>query len=47
MANTKRGRDAGTGKFISIKEAQRRPKTAIVDTIKTGKAKGSPKKRGR
>lgn len=28
------GRDAGTGEFIPVKEAQRRKKTAIVETIK-------------
>lgn len=28
------GRDAGTGKFIPVKEAQRRKKTAVVETIK-------------
>ena len=27
------GRDAGTGRFISVKEARRRKKTAIVQTI--------------
>ena len=29
------GRDAATGKFIPVKEAQRRKKTAIVETIRT------------
>jgi len=29
------GRDAGTGKFIPVKEAERRKKTAVVETIKT------------
>ena len=28
------GRDAGTGEFISVEEAKRRPKTTIVETIK-------------
>ena len=28
------GRDAGTGRFISVKKAQQRKKTAIVQTIK-------------
>lgn len=28
------GRDAGTGKFIPVKEAERRPKTTTVETIK-------------
>jgi len=31
---TKIGRDAGNGKFIPVKTAQRRPKTAVVETIK-------------
>jgi hypothetical protein len=31
---TKIGRDAGTGKFIPVKTAQQRPKTAVVETIK-------------
>ena len=29
----KRGRDSGTGLFIPIEEAKRRPKTATVETI--------------
>jgi len=28
------GRDAGSGKFIPVKEAERRKKTAVVETIK-------------
>ena len=28
------GRDAGTGKFIPVKEAERRKKTAVVEKIK-------------
>ena len=28
------GRDAGTGKFIPVKQAERRKKTAVVETIK-------------
>ncbi|MDA0304924.1 MAG: hypothetical protein O3B76_01365 [Proteobacteria bacterium] len=31
------GRDAGDGKFITVKEAERRKKTAIVETIKRPK----------
>lgn len=31
------GRDAGTGRFIKIKEAKRRPKTTVVETIKKRK----------
>lgn len=30
----KRGRDAKTGRFITVKEAQRRKSTAIVETVK-------------
>jgi hypothetical protein len=38
MAKTRKiGRDAGSGKFIPVKVAQRRPKTAVVETIKKGK----------
>jgi hypothetical protein len=33
------GRDAGSGKFIPVKVAQDRPKTAIVETIKPAKKK--------
>ena len=28
------GRDAATGRFITVKEAQRRKKTAVGETIK-------------
>lgn len=28
------GRDAGTGQFIPVKVAERRPKTTVVETIK-------------
>lgn len=31
------GRDAGTGKFIPVAQAERRKKTAVVETIPTGK----------
>jgi hypothetical protein len=34
---TKIGRDAGSGKFIPVKVAQNRPKTAVVETIKKSK----------
>lgn len=27
------GRDAGTGQFISVKQAERRKKTAVVETV--------------
>jgi hypothetical protein len=31
------GRDAGNGQFIPVKEAERRPKTTTVETIKIKK----------
>ena len=31
------GRDARTGRFIPVKEARRRPKTTVVETIKRKK----------
>jgi hypothetical protein len=34
---SKRGRDAGTGQFIPVKEAEKRPKTTVVETIKKEK----------
>ena len=40
MANSKRGRDARTGRFIPVKVAQRRKATAVVETIKPKKTKG-------
>lgn len=33
------GRDAETGRFITVKEAQRRKKTAVVETMKRRKGK--------
>lgn len=30
------GREAGSGKFIPVKEAERRPKTTVVETIRKG-----------
>ena len=35
----RRGRDAGTGRFIPIKEAERRPKTSVIETIKIPRKK--------
>lgn len=29
----KRGRDAGSGQFTTVKEAQQHPKTHVVETI--------------
>ena len=38
MAKTfKIGRDASTGRFIPVKDATRRPKTTVVETIKKRK----------
>lgn len=31
------GRDAGNGRFIPVKEAQQRPKEAVVEVIRRGK----------
>jgi hypothetical protein len=39
------GRDARTGEFIPVREAQRRPGTAIVETIKPGKPAPAPRKK--
>ncbi len=40
MAVGKRGRDAGTGKFIPVREAEKRKKTAVVETVKPKPNKG-------
>lgn len=42
MGTRKIGRDAKTGEFIPVKEAQRRPATTVIETIKT-----PPKKKGK
>ena len=34
VTTTKIGRDARTGQFIPVKEAQRRPSTTVVETLK-------------
>ena len=40
MAKTsKRGRDAGTGRFIPVKEAEKRKENAVVEKIKVGPTK--------
>ena len=39
-SSQKIGRDAGNGRFIRVKEAERRPKTTTVETIKRLKHKG-------
>jgi len=33
----KRGRDAGNGQFIPVEEAERRKKSAVVETFKKDK----------
>ncbi len=40
MARSKKVvRDAGTGRFVPKKEAERRPKTTVTETVKTPKKK--------
>lgn len=41
-AMSKIGRDAGTGKFIPVAVAQRRPATAVVETIKRPSQPAAP-----
>lgn len=36
---SKRGRDAGTGQFVSITYANKHPKTTVVENIKVGPVK--------
>ena len=36
---SKRGRDAKTGKFIPIEKAKKRPSTTVIETIKVGPTK--------
>jgi hypothetical protein len=38
--SNKRGRDARTGRFITVEAAQRRKATAVVETVKPKKTKG-------
>jgi hypothetical protein len=42
MSKGTRGRDAGNGQFIPVQEAQRRPKTTVVETYDKDK-NGRPK----
>lgn len=42
MVDHKRGRDAASGQFIPVKEAQERKRDAIVETFKVDK-QGRPK----
>lgn len=34
-----KARDAGTGRFITIKEAQKRPENTVVEKVKVGPTK--------
>ena len=43
-STTKIGRDARTGEFIPVKEAIRRPKTTVIETIPKGGGGGGKKK---
>lgn len=47
MANKpiKIGRDAGSGKFITVKQAQNHPQTAVVETIKRSPPSPAPRKK--
>lgn len=40
MGVRKVARDAGTGKFVPLEEAKKRPKTTVVETVKTSSKKG-------
>ncbi len=39
MTDRKIGRDAKTGRIIPVKEAERRPNTTVVETVKVPKRK--------
>lgn len=39
------GREADTGRFIPVKEAERRPTTTVVETIKKPSSRPAPKKK--
>lgn len=39
------GRDAKSGQFITVKEANKRPKKTVVETIKRSPKKPQPPKR--
>ncbi len=45
MRTFKVGRDARTGEFIPVKEAQRRPSTTEVETIKVPTHRPNPTKK--
>jgi len=35
----RRGRDATNGRFITVKEAKKRPSTTVIETVKPNKPK--------
>jgi hypothetical protein len=39
----KRARDAGTGQFVPMEDAKKRPKQVIVDTMPAPKRKKKPR----
>ena len=43
MADQKIGRDAGSGRFIPVEEAKKKPKTTVIETIKKDKKKSNKK----
>lgn len=47
MATRRIGRDAETGKFKPVKEAQKDKKGSIVETIKITPTKSPPPKKGK
>jgi hypothetical protein len=34
MSTNKRGRDAETGRFVTIDQAKKNPKTTVIETVK-------------
>jgi hypothetical protein len=48
MAATRKiGRDAGTGRIIPVREAERRPKTTVVETVPVRKPSPPSKPKGK
>ncbi len=48
MAKTRQiGRDAGTGRIIPVSEAQRRPRTTVVETVPVRKPASPSKPKGK
>ena len=42
-STTRRGRDAGTGQFVPVRVAERRPATTVVETIPVRRPAPAPK----